>query len=181
MKGKELNSGIRGGLWDEKHRGRMSDAVWLFGWAVHRQTREEGRLGWVLGGMTLTFQMISDDTGFPVGTLKRWMETLTRERYLNTERVMQGHQCVGMRIFVLNAKKFSSISTGVVSNLSPPHPKSEPRGGLKSGSVKKLNLRTSLIERKETTRTTPFLSEKERQTRSELYVGGGPEYVRVAR
>lgn len=81
MRGKHLNSGIRGGLWEDQHLQRMGPAVWLFGWLVHRQTRERHGVGLVLAGSPLTYEMISADTGMAVRTLKRWMARLASGGY----------------------------------------------------------------------------------------------------
>jgi len=102
--GKGLNSGIRGGLWEVKHYKAMGDAVWLFGWLVHRQTTEKNGEGLVLRGMPLTYADISNDTGWPERTIRRWMATLRFQGYVSVK-----HGCYSKMILrVLNAKKFSS-------------------------------------------------------------------------
>ncbi len=104
MRGKHLNSGIRGGLWDDAHLDRMGPAVWLFGWLVHRQTRERHGVGLVLGGSPLTYDIIRQDTGMPVRTLKRWMSRLTRSGYVRI--VYAAHK--RMVIEIVKAKKFGA-------------------------------------------------------------------------
>lgn len=102
LRGKHLNSGIRGGLWEDEHFQRMGPSVWLFGWLVHRQTRERHGVGLVLGGSPLTYEIISQDTGIAPRTLKRWMARL----------VCAGYVCVThtahkrMVIQISKAKKF---------------------------------------------------------------------------
>lgn|SRR5690348_9786221 len=102
MRGKQLNSGIRGGLWDDAHLERMDPAVWLFGWLVHRQTRERFGVGLVLGGSPLTYEIIRQDTGMPTRTLKRWMSRLIRSGYVHVTHT--GHK--RMAIEIAKAKKF---------------------------------------------------------------------------
>lgn len=102
MRGKNLNCGIRGGLWDEAHLERMGPAVWLFGWLVHRQTREHNGVGLVLGGSPLTYKIISDDTGMAVRTLKRWMARLGRSGYVRVKHTTYKR----MIIQITKAKKF---------------------------------------------------------------------------
>lgn len=102
MRGKQLNSGIRGGLWDDAHLERMGSAVWLFGWLVHRQTRERFGVGLVLGGSPLTYERIREDTGMPVRTLKRWMSRLARGGYIRV--IHRAHK--RMVIEIVKAKKF---------------------------------------------------------------------------
>ena len=102
MRGKQLNSGIRGGLWDDAHLERMGAAVWLFGWLVHRQTRERFGVGLVLGGSPLTYERIREDTGMPVRTLKRWMSRLSRAGYIRITHAAHKR----MVVEIVKAKKF---------------------------------------------------------------------------
>lgn len=108
MRGKHLNSGIRGGLWDDAHLERMGPAVWLFGWLVHRQTRERQGVGLVLGGSPLTYEIIRQDTGMPVRTLKRWMARLTRVGYVRVAHAAHKR----MVIEIIKAKKFGPQQLG---------------------------------------------------------------------
>ena len=102
MRGKHLNSGIRGGLWDDEHLQRMGPAVWLFGWLVHRQTRERHGVGLVLGGSPLTYEMIRQDTGIAARTLKRWMARLVSSGYVCVHHTTHKR----MVIQIAKAKKF---------------------------------------------------------------------------
>lgn len=102
MRGKHLNCGIRGGLWDDVHLERMGPAVWLFGWLVHRQTREHNGVGLVLGGSPLTYKIISQDTGMAERTLKRWMARLGRSGYVRVKHTTYKR----MIIQITKAKKF---------------------------------------------------------------------------
>lgn len=102
MRGKQLNSGIRGGLWEEQHLQGMGPAVWLFGWLVHRQTRERDGVGLVLAGSPLTYRVISQDTGIAERTLKRWMARLGRAGYVQVTHTAHKR----MIIRISKAKKF---------------------------------------------------------------------------
>lgn len=109
----DRNSGVRSGLWEYKHCERMGTAVFLFGWLVDRQTKQEAGLGWVLHGRPLLYSYIAAESGYPVRVLKDWMCRLKREGYIRLERVMQGTFCLGSRIFILNAKKFAPRQGGL--------------------------------------------------------------------
>lgn len=108
MRGKHLNCGIRGGLWDETHLQRMGPAVWLYGWLIHRQTRERNGVGLVLGGSPLTYEIIQADTGFPRRTLQRWLAALRHEGYVRVRRTCHSR----MVIEILKAKKFTPKQLG---------------------------------------------------------------------
>lgn len=104
VKGKELNSGIRGGLWDRKHSDVMGLAIYLFGWCVHRQTTQRDGVGLVLRGKPLTYELISEDTGWETWKLRRWMKILQDAGYLAVKYTTY-HRMI---IRVLKAKKFSA-------------------------------------------------------------------------
>lgn len=108
MRGKQLNSGIRGGLWEEQHFQGMGPAIWLFGWLIHRQTRERNGVGLVLAGSPLTYQMISQDTGIAERTLKRWMARLGRAGYVQVTHTAHKR----MVIHIAKAKKFGPQQLG---------------------------------------------------------------------
>jgi hypothetical protein len=108
LRGKHLNSGIRGGLWEEQHFQGMGPAVWLFGWLVHRQTRERDGVGLVLAGSPLTYQIIGEDTGIAERTLKRWMARLVRAGYVQIRHGAHRR----MIIQIAKAKKFGPQQLG---------------------------------------------------------------------
>jgi hypothetical protein len=101
MRGKDFNTGLRGVLFEARHYGRMGAAIWLYGWLVLRQTRQSGSVGWVLGGTPITYAEIEEETGFNPRTLERWMQTLRRGGYVDTES-----QPGGISVRILKAKKF---------------------------------------------------------------------------
>jgi len=135
MLGKNLNSGVRGGLWDVKHYGQMGDAIWLFGWLVHRQTIEKNGVGLVLRGKALTYRDIMEDTGFAERTLHRWMAMLVRSGYITVRHSLYSR----MVISITNAKKFkfSKSSRPQVADItiSPSRPVLADMG-TKSGLLK---------------------------------------------
>ena len=87
---------------DVYKRQRMSSAVWLYGWLILRQTRQDGTTGWVLGGKPISYREIEEETGFEPRTLERWMRILRKEGYIET-RTAPG----GVIVQITKAKKFS--------------------------------------------------------------------------
>ncbi|MFY9527907.1 MAG: hypothetical protein WBC04_13105 [Candidatus Acidiferrales bacterium] len=102
MRGKDFNAGLRGGLFEAQPYERMGAAVWLYGWLILRQTREEGTLCLVLGGKPVTYREIEEETGFGRKTLERWMRVLRRNGYIESRAVASG-----IIVKVTKAKKFS--------------------------------------------------------------------------
>jgi hypothetical protein len=90
MRGKDFNTGLRGVLFEATHYERMGSALWLYGWLVLRQTHQTGSTGWVLGGAPISYKEIEEETGFNARTLERWMRTLRREGYVETESATGG-------------------------------------------------------------------------------------------
>jgi hypothetical protein len=101
MRGKDYNAGLRGVLFEARHYDRMGAAVWLFGWLVLRQTHQQGKTGWVLGGSPISYREIEEETGFNVRTLERWMRTLRRHGYIEAEAAP-----AGIIVRIMKAKKF---------------------------------------------------------------------------
>ncbi len=101
MRGKDYNAGLRGVLFEARHYERMGAAVWLYGWLVLRQTHQQADVGWVLGGAPISYREIEEETGFNVRTLERWMHTLRREGYIQTEAAP-----AGVTVRIMKAKKF---------------------------------------------------------------------------
>jgi hypothetical protein len=129
-----FNSGVRGGLFEKKHSDAMGESVFLFGWLVTRQTKSDGL---VFGGHAFTYPEISEESGWPVRTLERWMARLRTGGYV---RVKHTTYC-RMIIWVLNPKKFSLSTPPDVADLNasptpPPVADFTARsGGLKHRSV----------------------------------------------
>ena len=90
MRGKNFNTGLRGVLFDAKHHKQMGQAIWLYGWLMLRQTRQEGTIGLVLGGHAVSYREIEEETGFPRKTLERWMSALRRAGYVVTQAAPSG-------------------------------------------------------------------------------------------
>lgn len=122
MRGKDFNTGLRGVLFEAQHYERMGAAVWLYGWLVLRQTHQSGSVGWVLGGSPISYREIEEETGFNRRTLERWMTTLRRHGYIETETAP-----AGVVIRITKAKKFPqggrNFAEGVrkVAEGSPQH------------------------------------------------------------
>ncbi len=102
MKPKEIFwSGLKGGLFEQKHRKAMGEAVWLFGWLCMRQSQINGSgEGLPHYGNPLTFAEIAEDTGFPASTLRKWAAVLTRTGYIHTRRTGN----LGLVFFIHKAK-----------------------------------------------------------------------------
>lgn len=107
MRDKNYSTGLRGVLFEAQHYARMGAAVWLYGWLVLRQTHQSGSLGWVLGGKPVSYREIEEETGFNPRTLERWMHTLRRHGYIQTEAVAGG-----VVIRITKAKKFRQFPQG---------------------------------------------------------------------
>jgi hypothetical protein len=101
MRGKDYNTGLRGVLFEARHYQKMGAALWLYGWLVLRQTRQQGSLGWVLGGAPVRYHEIEEETGFNARTLERWMRVLRHHGYVETEAVP-----AGVIVRITKAKKF---------------------------------------------------------------------------
>jgi transposase-like protein len=101
LREKDYNTRLRGVLFEEKHYARMGAALWLYGWLVLRQTHQQGSEGWVLGGAPVSYREIEQETGFNRRTLERWMRTLRKHGYIETEAAPSG-----VVIRITKAKKF---------------------------------------------------------------------------
>jgi hypothetical protein len=89
MKPKECFwSGLKGGIFEQKHFRAMGNALWLFGWLCMRQSQiNESGDGLPHYGNPLTFKEISDDTGFSRRTIEKWAAVLSRTGYIHTKRI----------------------------------------------------------------------------------------------
>lgn len=135
-----LNSGIRGGLWEEKHRRAMGDAIWLFGKLVHWQTTPKGL---VLRGKPLSYgkskieaaRSICEYTGYPERMVRRWMGKLRRTGYVTVKHTVFNL----MVIYINNPKKFNakqlSFPQVFQQAISPQVAETAPTGGrIKEGT-----------------------------------------------
>src|ERR1700689_966258 len=153
MRGKDFNAGLRGVLFEARHHRRMGAAGWLFGWLVLRQTHQQGDLGWVLGEAPISYREIEEETGFNCRTLERWMRTLRRHGYVETEAAP-----AGVIVRITKAKKFPQggrnfaygvrkVAGGVTQNRVPsgPNPSwnQQTAGRIGSSSVTRSQERAS--------------------------------------
>ena len=112
MKDGNFHVGIIAALFEEKHYLAMGDAIWLFGWLVHRQTRENGL---VLGGKPVQYQQIVEETGFSIRSIQRWKAKLEAYPYIETRRTPYG-----LVWKVLKAKKrFAKSGNSEISTDTP--------------------------------------------------------------
>lgn len=132
MKGKHLNSGIRGGLWDRKHELEMGRALWLFGWLVHRQTTQKLDRGLVLRGKPLTYALIAEDTGWKRRTIQRWMAHLAAKNYIEVKHTTYKRLIVS----ILKAKKFQSKQMPLFTEFPQSYAPDVAHIGTKSGAFK---------------------------------------------
>jgi hypothetical protein len=152
VRGKDYNTGLRGVLFEARHFERMGSAVWLYGWLVLRQTHQSGGLGWVLGGASVCYREIEEETGFNRRTLERWMHTLRRSGYIQTEAAPGG-----VIIRITKAKKFAhpprEVAEGVrrlagegtrdgVANYAEAIASHKVTDGIGSSSIERLRERT---------------------------------------
>lgn len=102
MKPKEIFwSGLKGGIFEEKHREAMGEALWFFGWLYMRQSQiNESGEGLPHYGNPLTRKRIRDDTGFSERKIERWTERLVNAGYIHVERI--GNK--GLIFFIHKAK-----------------------------------------------------------------------------
>jgi len=90
----------------------MGAAIWLYGWLVLRQTNQHGSVGWVLGGKPVSYREVEAETGFNCRTLERWMATLRRQGYIDTE------VAPGVVVIRINkAKKFAQATRKIADGL----------------------------------------------------------------
>lgn len=108
MKGKHLNTGLRGGLLTDRHYRAMRESVWLFAWLVQRQTTQRMGTGLVLRGRPITYGEIAEDTGWPVDRIREWMRKLRGGGYISVKYSVYSR----MVIRILKAKKFAEKQLG---------------------------------------------------------------------
>jgi len=70
-------------------------------WSKKIRCGIQARAGWVLGGAPISYREIEEETGFNVRTLERWMHTLRRHGYIQTEAAP-----AGIVVRITKAKKF---------------------------------------------------------------------------
>ncbi len=126
MRGKDYNVGLRGGLFEVEHYERMGAPVWLYGWLVLRQTRQERSVGLVLGGKPISYREIEEETGFQRKTLERWMRTLRREGHIETRPAASG-----VVVRITKAKKFPQIPARPPGGILPHAAELSPAGRLR--------------------------------------------------
>ncbi len=101
-----MNVGIHDGLIDPKHEEAMGQAVWLFMWCVRCQTRDSGL---VLGGMPLTYEAISQRSGFAARKVRRWLDILRAGNYIHVSYL----NFKMLRLRVLKPKKWHPKQTHI--------------------------------------------------------------------
>lgn len=74
----------------QEARARIRDAIYLLGYLIHA-------VDWRSGEGHFTYNRIAEDTGFPVPTVRRWMDELRKAGEVSTTRTP-----VGLRVTILN-------------------------------------------------------------------------------
>jgi hypothetical protein len=95
-----MYTGITAGLIDGRHHKRLGAAWMLFVWIVTRQTGQ-GKEGIVCFGEVVTYDQIAEEMNCARGSVREWTRRLVAQKYIRLERDRRG-----IRIFVLNPKKF---------------------------------------------------------------------------
>jgi hypothetical protein len=94
-------SGLKGGLFEEKHYRAMRESIWFFGWLCVRQSQiNESGEGLPHYGNPLRDEEVSADTGFSIRTIQSWRTKLIRTGYIHTTRVGNA----GLVYFIHKAK-----------------------------------------------------------------------------
>lgn len=115
-----MNAGIQDGLIDPKHEENMGTAVFLFMWCVRCQTQKHGGV-FVLGGMPLTYAMISERSKFSERKIRRWLDRLREYNYVRVTYLNYKM----MKIEVMKAKKWGTRQAGF--DYPPPAKKQPPK------------------------------------------------------
>lgn len=68
------------GLLQEQHLQKMRNSIWLFLYLVLHANRRTGKV------MQRRYQTIVKDMGVPLGTIRRWLNTLRKHNYVTIER-----------------------------------------------------------------------------------------------
>ena len=98
--------GVVSGLLDGRHHKRLGPAWMLFEWCIGRQTGQ-GEEGIVCYGAVVTYAGIADEMNCSPSSVRKWMYRLVAQKYIRVERDRRG-----LRIFVLNPKKFRLSKPG---------------------------------------------------------------------
>jgi hypothetical protein len=106
--------GLTAGIVDGEHHRRLGAAWMLFAWCVLRQTGQ-GQEGIVCRGDVLTYEGIASEMNCRKGSVREWMRRLVDQGYIRTERDRRG-----IRIFVLNPKKFRAWRVWKSQHPKPP-------------------------------------------------------------
>jgi len=113
---------VSSGLLEPHHFRNIGEAVWVYLWALNRQTRPDGQ---VLGGAPVSCQGIGDELGCSERTIRRHVRRLEDRGYIDTTRTP-----AGFRIVVRLQKKFPP-------HYRPPSParygRSLPKGSATDG------------------------------------------------
>jgi hypothetical protein len=124
------HQGLRGGIYERKHRERMGSAIWLFGWLCSRQTKENGL---VHGGKKFTYATIAEDMDESPRRVERWMWKLRDEGYVLVKHGLYKK----LVIRILNQRKFPSRQK-TFSSANPDFHKHQQTADIKTTSKRRI-------------------------------------------
>ena len=101
---------IRVGLFtDKKHRDRMGQAIWLYGYLHLYADRQTGRLA-------RNCETIALEIGASVKTVQRWMRLLEKEKYIQLRRLPHGFSIQIEKFRPIGKEKRSDILDTVIGH-----------------------------------------------------------------
>jgi len=71
------------GKFSQEARDRLGEAIYLLGYLIHRANWEKGKL-------RTNYTRISQETGFPKATIRKWVDALRRAGEISTSRLPDG-------------------------------------------------------------------------------------------
>lgn len=105
---------IWSGLFEEKHRLVIGNAIWLFCILIDKTTFEEDGEGYVLGGKPCTYADFKDRIGVGDRQYKRHLDILRNGNYIHTRRTPHG-----LIIVIHKSKKWNARSRHHRTKMSP--------------------------------------------------------------
>jgi hypothetical protein len=101
---------LRVGLFtDKKHRDRMGQAIWLYGYLQLYADRQTGRLARSCG-------TIAAEIGAKIKTVQRWMRLLEKEKYIQLRRLPHGFSIQIEKFRPIGKQKRSDILETVIGH-----------------------------------------------------------------
>ena len=103
---------VKNDLLEPKHCNVMGSSVWLYLWLLDKITSiTEEKIGSVLGGKPIKYEVIKKELDIPERTYHRWVSNLKKHNYILTKRTPYG-----LIIKVTKAKKVFGQQIGSAKN-----------------------------------------------------------------